>query len=595
MHNQRLNQCAVAQARPQAAEAMLEARRPGRATLLYFRGGMIIGLQCLALLAAAAMLLAAPTAWAESIPNQIRTLAADSARTARAATRLYDERDWLERFYAARDFAPVWSGPGAAQAAGALELLEAAPDHGLALPDYLPDALAQQIRAGGSPASDRAARFDTGLTMSLLRYLADLHAGRTRSGFLHAVPDPRVRDFDPVAALQRALAEQQLAAAIDAAEPQLAIYRRLKEALARYRKLASHPRPPLPALPAGRKAVDAGTYSGARLLSERLAVLGDLAPEFATTRDDRYGPELAGAVKRFQERHGIDPDGRIGRQTLLALGIPLSVRVRQIELSLERLRWLPDLSAGPVIAINLPSFRLWAFQNGAATSEPALEMRVIVGKALRTPTPLFVGEMRHLEFNPYWNVPRSIERGEILSKLMKDPDYLANNDMELVGARGEPSDTVNAATLAALRAGSLRIRQRPGAGNALGAVKFVLPNAMSIYLHSTPARALFQRSRRDFSHGCIRVEDPAALAAFVLADQPEWSPESIAAAMMPGATRTVRLATPVPVVIFYTTAFVDNKGRLIFPADVYQLDAALERALAARSGIKPSSLGMPAG
>jgi murein L,D-transpeptidase YcbB/YkuD len=555
MHTERLRRC---------------ARRPPRVA-------MKIWLQCLPLLTAAVLLFAGPWARAEPVPDQIRALAADSRRAVRAAPAIYDERAWLERFYAPRAFAPAWSGPGTAQAAVALELLERAHQHGLPPSDYLPDAPAQQAR-------EPDAAFDTSLTLSLLRYLADLHAGRTRVGFQSAVPDARVRDFDPVEVLRRALAEQRLAEAIDAAEPQSSIYRRLKAALAQYRALATQPWPPLPALPARKKAVELGdTYAGARPLNERLVLLGDLAPERVAAQEVRYGPPLAEAVKRFQERHGLDPDGILGRQTLLALAVPPSARVRQIELSLERLRWLPDLSAGPVIAINLPSFRLWAFKPGTAESQPALEMRIIVGKALRTQTPLFIGEMRYLEFNPYWNVPRSIERTEILPKLEKDPDYLARNDMELVSARGEPSSEVNTATLAALRAGALRIRQRPGPANALGAVKFAMPNPMNIYLHSTPARALFQRSRRDFSHGCIRVEDPVGLAGFVLGDQPEWSPEAIAAAMAPGATRTVRLATPVPVVIFYTTAIIDRDGRALFPDDLYRLDAALERALATRS------------
>jgi murein L,D-transpeptidase YcbB/YkuD len=536
----------------------------------------------LLLAAAASMLLAASPARAAPAPEQIGALAAEAARAPRDARALFDERNWLERFYSARAFAPAWTGANAANAARALDLLHRADEHGLAPSDYASDALARQRDAALAAAGSEAARFDTALTLSMLRYLADLHAGRTRAGFQHPVPDPRVRDFDPVAVLQRALAGQQLGAAIDAAEPQSALYRRLKTALAQYRALATRPLPALPALPAGRRALEPGdAFAGAPSVAARLAMLGDLAPELAATQDERYGPELAAAIERFQERHGLGADGLLGRQTLLALAVPPGVRVRQIELSMERLRWLPDLSGGPVIAINLPSFYLWAFEAGKA--QPALQMRVIVGKAVRNPTPLFIGDMRYLEFNPYWNVPRSIERGEILPKLAKDPDYLAKNDMELVGARGAVSDTVDAATLAALRAGALRVRQRPGPANALGAIKFALPNAMDIYLHSTPARALFQRSRRDFSHGCIRVEDPAALAQFVLAGQDDWSAEAIAAAMTPGPTRTVKLARPVPVVIFYTTAIIDRDGRALFPADVYRLDEALERALAARA------------
>jgi murein L,D-transpeptidase YcbB/YkuD len=209
-------------------------------------------------------------------------------------------------------------------------------------------------------------------------------------------------------------------------------------------------------------------------------------------------------------------------------------------------------------------------------------MRVIVGKAARNQTPQFIGHMRHLEFNPYWNLPASIVRAEIIPAQSRDARYLADHDMELVDARGATHAPAEDGALAAMRSGSLRVRQRPGTQNPLGAVKFALPNSMDIYLHGTPARLLFQATRRDYSHGCIRLEDPAALAAFVLADQPEWTAEAITAAMAPGATRTVQLRKTVPVILFYATALVDDRGRALFPGDVYQLDAALERALATR-------------
>jgi murein L,D-transpeptidase YcbB/YkuD len=250
--------------------------------------------------------------------------------------------------------------------------------------------------------------------------------------------------------------------------------------------------------------------------------------------------------------------------------------VRQLELTLERLRWLPDVGPGPLIMVDLPAYRLWAFQHaagGADSAEAPLEMRVVVGTAVKTETPLFVGQMRYLEFNPYWNVPRSILDKEFLPKLARNPAWLAQNDMETVPP---------GASVADLRAGRARVRQRPGPKNSLGAIKFVLPNPMDIYLHSTPARELFERSRRDLSHGCIRVELPAALAQFVLAGQPQWDADAIQAALQPGPTRRVDLARPVPVVIFYATAILDSDGGVRFVADIYGRDATLERELAAR-------------
>jgi murein L,D-transpeptidase YcbB/YkuD len=260
------------------------------------------------------------------------------------------------------------------------------------------------------------------------------------------------------------------------------------------------------------------------------------------------------------------------------------VRVRQLELTLERLRWLPDFSNGPIVAVNLPAFRLWAINNGDTNGPPPLEMRVIVGTAVKTQTPLFIGSLRYLEFNPYWNVPKSIEKGELVPKIARDGNYLVKNDMELVALAGgaEPTQHVNEQTLADLRAGKYRIRQRPGASNALGAVKFAMPNPDNIYLHSTSARELFKRTRRDLSHGCIRVEKPQELAEFVLAGKPEWTAEQIAAAMEPGPAKTVSLKAPIPVVLFYATAVSGKDGHVIFSPDVYKRDPALEKMLAAR-------------
>jgi murein L,D-transpeptidase YcbB/YkuD len=400
--------------------------------------------------------------------------------------------------------------------------------------------------------------------------------GRVRSEYHTALPDPRLQTFDPVEQLRAALASGRLAAAVDAAEPAMPFYARVKDALARYRELAGMPQR---TVPAARKVSKGSRYQGAARLHERLVLLGDLPPD-AAPPGGVYTPELAEGVRQFQLRHGLDEDGVLGSATIAALNVPLALRVRQLELTLERLRWLPDFGPGPLIAVNLPAYRLWALRLGDRADAPPLEMRVIVGTAVKTETPLFIGQMAWLEFNPYWNVPRSIALGEMLPKLVRDPAWLARNDMELVGA-GKPSSAVDKAALAALQAGKLRIRQRPGPHNALGAVKFAMPNPMNIYLHSTPARALFDRNRRDLSHGCIRVEKPVGLAHFVLADQPEWSLDKIEMAMEPAPTRRIELTAPVPVVLFYATAMVDREGRVMFARDIYRRDPALEAALLA--------------
>jgi murein L,D-transpeptidase YcbB/YkuD len=210
-------------------------------------------------------------------------------------------------------------------------------------------------------------------------------------------------------------------------------------------------------------------------------------------------------------------------------------------------------------------------------------MDVVVGRSVPTHrTPIFAERMTYLEFSPYWNVPPGILHRELLPRLRKDPEYLEREDMEVVDASGRVSTTLDQAALDALEGGSARVRQRPGPKSAVGGLKFVFPNHADVYLHDTPERELFTRSRRAFSHGCIRVQDPVKLARFVLASQPEWTEDAIRAAMAAGKTRFVTLAEPIPVLVFYVTTVVDPEGRLLFLPDPYGHDGTLVRALSAR-------------
>lgn len=533
----------------------------------------------LASLAIALLLSFAPFTVHAAVPDDIRALAATAKQAPQGAQRTYDERDWLDRFYAPRAYAPVWLGANIPKAAAAVVLLQEAASHGLSPAEYDADGLAAKIRSAGP----NDAALDVALTRAMLQYLADLRVGRVRSGYHSATPDPRLTAFDPVEQLRGGAEQNTLAAAVAKAEPQIALYKYMKNTLKHYRELAKAPAIALPAMAKGAKVKVDAAYAPAPQLRALLQLVGD-EPGPAPAVDDRYTPELAAAVKRFQARHGLLDDGVLGRDTVAALNTPLSARVRQLELTLERLRWLPDFSNGPIVAVNLPAFRLWAINNGDTDGPPPLEMRVIVGTAVKTQTPLFIGSMRYLEFNPYWNVPKSIEKGELVPKIAKDGSYLVKNDMELVALSGgaAPVQHVNDAVMSDLRAGKYRIRQRPGPGNALGAVKFAMPNPDNIYLHSTSARELFKRTRRDLSHGCIRVEKPHELAHFVLAGKPEWTLEKVTAAMEPGPAKTVSLKAPIPVVLFYATAVSGRDGHALFSPDVYKLDPVLEKMLAAR-------------
>ena len=237
------------------------------------------------------------------------------------------------------------------------------------------------------------------------------------------------------------------------------------------------------------------------------------------------------AVKRFQGRHALEPDGVIGSGTIEALNVPAAVRVRQIEMALERERWLPEMRKEPHVFVNVPLFRLWAY-DPARPDEP-LRMNVVVGKTLGHKTPIFVDEMEYVIFRPYWSPPPSIIRSEIVPKARRDPSYLDRQNMEIVASGDENAPALPATpeNLDKVVAGRLFVRQKPGEKNSLGLAKFIFPNSENVYMHGTPAQSLFARARRDFSHGCIRLEDPARLAQWVLRDSPEWTRERIDAAM----------------------------------------------------------------
>ena len=322
-------------------------------------------------------------------------------------------------------------------------------------------------------------------------------------------------------------------------------------------------------------------YPGAEALAQRLQLLGDLPQgPLPDAKPGIYEGALVDGVKHFQSRHGLGADGRLGKDTLVQLNTPLSVRVQQLDDALERWRWLPaDFSPLPV-AVNIPEFVLRVF---SPDHRIAMRMNVVVGKAVRNETPVFAEDMKYIIFRPYWNVPLSITRGEIIPALQKDSGYLAKKNFEVTDQSGNivTSGAVSADVLAQLRSGKLLVRQRPGPANSLGLIKFIFPNEHNVYLHSTPAQSLFSQSRRDFSHGCIRVEKPAELAAWLLQDQPKWTVDAVKAAMQSGPdNQQVNLTTPVPVVIIYLTAVVEENGEVYFFDDIYGHDQRLNAVLA---------------
>lgn len=464
---------------------------------------------------------------------------------------------------------PCWrdsAGRLTPDAREAVTLLARAADEGLDPDDYDAADLqraGERLERADAPSADRAA-FDRRLTGGVVRYLHDLHEGRLdpRALGFRMNPPPDGHDFAALAAA--AVADHRLAALAEEFTPRLVLYRNLRNALARYRGLASDPS--LETLPAGPTVHSGDVFPSAPILKRRLVALGDMVEDRdpASAVPLVYTEPIVDGVARFQRRHGLDADGVLGPQTRAALNVPVSSRVRQIELALERLRWLPHLEQQRFMAVNIPMFRLWAWDADRPGGLPSFQSGAIVGRALDTRTPVFVEELRQIVFRPYWNVPSSIVRHEILPAMARQPDYLRRHDLEVVSRPGEP----------------LRVRQRPGPANALGLVKFVFPNDEHVYLHGTPAPALFGRARRDFSHGCVRVEDPVGLAQWVLDDQPEWTRDRILEAMNGPASRRVDLSRPIRVILFYLTAVVTPEdGAVHFAVDIYGHDGRLDRML----------------
>ncbi|HEX9564304.1 MAG TPA: L,D-transpeptidase family protein, partial [Gemmatimonadaceae bacterium] len=309
-------------------------------------------------------------------------------------------------------------------------------------------------------------------------------------------------------------------------------------------------------LPEGVSKLEAGdTAEVIVAIRQRLRLLGDLEWGGA---DRVFDSTLVPAVRRFQRRHGLEPDGIIGPGFLRAVNVPLAQRLRTMLINMERLRWVPEHQPHNLLVVNIPEFRLHVYERGLEV----MSMDVVVG-ANATGTVIFSDTLSEVVFSPTWTVPASITRGEILPKIARDPDYLRKNNMEIVGGT---------ATLPV-------VRQRPGASNALGRVKFLFPNSYNIYMHDTPSQGAFALEHRAFSHGCIRLSRPRELAEYLLRDDPAWTPERVREAMYGGRVTTVRLSEKRPVRIGYFTAWVDGEGQLNFRDDVYGHDERLGREL----------------
>jgi L,D-transpeptidase YcbB len=531
---------------------------------------------------AAAQSAAAP----DPLRAEIATALTAYRMPARASSVDYGAAAALPAVYAQRGNAPLWSrdGVATAQAQALVQTLQHADSYGLEPGDYGGKALAQLVDQQALHGVDarRGARFDVQLSAATLRFMSDLHYGRVKPGAagfnLQALHDR----LDLPATLEDLAAAPDPGQALARIEPPFHHYVLLKNALARYLELAQHPQ--LRHLPAIKDSLKPGNaYPGAAALRHLLTALGDM-PGGSIAADDNghFTAELSSGVRAFQQRHGMSADGVLGRATYLELTTPFRKRVRQIDLTLERWRWLPPFATPPII-VNIPQFRLFAFRSREDRFADILQMDVIVGKTYpRMQTPVFEADMRYVVFRPYWDIPSSILRNEMLPKIRANPGYLAAQRLEIVNGQGDNSPVVPASPQAieGLAAGRYRLRQMPGADNALGLVKFMFPNNYNVYLHSTPAHRLFKETVRTFSHGCIRVSDPLGLATDVLRDEPgDWTGEKIDATMNGDKTVRVNLQRPITVLILYGTALATEAGPILFFKDIYGYDRKLEQRL----------------
>lgn len=485
------------------------------------------------------------------------------------------ERELLGRLYPPGASEPLWlaeAGGLTPEGRQALDLLAGADSHGLNPAHY---------RVRSDPRS--LVPFEVELSLAMLRYLGDITFGRVDpAGVGHHLPARGDRSALP-ASLRQAASAGHTRDAVSAAMPLLGGYQGLRDGLVKYRALAA--RPALPALPATSPSIHVGEpLPWAAALRAHLVAFGDLLPSTGDGVAGVYDPALEGAVRQFQRRHGLTDDGVIGKSTLAALRVPITTRVEQIEMALERLRWLPRDLSGSIILVNIPMYRLSAFDD-IRSAAPAITMKVVVGMRGRYQTPVFMSQVEHVVFRPYWNVPPSIVHGELLPKARANPGYLAAHRYELVRGDTDRGEVVpfSPEALRALANGALRLRQRPGPGNALGLVKFVLPNDYDVFLHDTPSVSAFQRDQRALSHGCVRVENPIDLAAWVLG-APLWPSERVTEATAGRDAQLVPVERPVHVVVMYTTAAADAGGTVHFAADIYGHDARLARVLRERGG-----------
>ncbi len=476
----------------------------------------------------------------------------------------------LRRMYEARGFEQLWSNSSIARLGTALNALE---EDGLTPEDYRFAAINAQLNAPDVSAldSEQTAKLDILLTESFLRAIYNLYFGKADPELL----DPDINfariyeEGDPKSFLIKYISESRIDEAFDWARPKNLHYVWLKQGLARYRAFLSaggwEP------IPTGDSLKPETTHPRVAMVRERLLVTGDLSKDSRPPGNpDYFDDELKSAVENFQYRHGIDVDGVVGPGTLAVLNVSVQDRINQIRVNLERGRWILHEVYDEFLLVDIAGFEIYWIEN----NEEIWREKIQVGSEF-TRTPIFKGEVQYLDFNPTWTIPPGILRRSVIPALKKDAAYLDKKGYQLLTMDGKPVDS-KSVDWAQLKGFPYIVRQPADPNNALGQVKFLFPNSHFVFLHDTNHRELFNRSKRTFSSGCIRVQNPLDLAERLLSGQENWDRAQIDEVIASGETTRVNLKHPMRILIAYNTARVPSVGSQVhFRPDIYKRDSSV--------------------
>ncbi|MFZ1983458.1 MAG: L,D-transpeptidase family protein [Desulfatitalea sp.] len=496
-------------------------------------------------------------------------------------------------FYLERQFVPVWLDSSGLRPTGhaLIHVIAQVGQDGLQPADYHLGAIHSMLKEMETQAAlpldqqaDQWAQMDLLLTDAFLLLSSHLSGGRVNPETLHTDWRLSAHNVDIMAGLHNAVTETQINQAIDQLRPAHDGYSGLRLALRQLHGVEEQGG--WPSIPDGPTLRPEERNDRVVALRQRLQMEGEQVAAELSEEPERFDPDLVESLKQFQARHGLEPDGAVGQRTLEELNVSTQDRIRQIELNLERWRWLPDDPGERYIRVNIADYSLTVVEH----KEVVLSMRVVVGRPMRR-TPVFSASMTYMVISPYWTVPPTIAVEDMLPKVIKDNSYFDHEAIKVYYGWEEGNAAVDPRQIDWLayskRNFPFRLVQEPGPSNALGQLKFMFPNNFSVYLHDTPHRSLFGKVQRDFSSGCIRVENALALAEYLLKENPNWTPEKLRAGIKKNQQQIVRVDPPLPVHLLYMTAWVDEKGVLQFRKDIYKRDIQLDQALKERHPAYP--------